>query len=286
MSYKPDHNDWMAYLYDELEGAAKEKMEQYLLDNPGARLELENFRQLRQVLGKAEDKEVIAPPIVLGDSKQRFLWNTPVFRIVSSIAASLLVIILAGKFTGLQMSMSGNEFRLSFGETRHAQPVTDTAQPAVSTQEVQQMINEALNQNNLAMQASWQQTQQKLDASLRSNLASNSGKIDKLVKEAANASQVQIRDYVAGLQSQNTQVVKDYFQLSGAEQKKYIENLLVDFAKYLQQQRSDDLQIVQSRLNSLEQNNDVFRQETEQILTSLITTVNTKGGAVVRETSY
>jgi len=48
---------------------------------------------------------------------------------------------------------------------------------------------------------------------------------------------------------------------------------LVDFSKYLQQQRNDDLQVVQSRLNNLEQNTDVFKQETEQILSSIITTV-------------
>jgi cob(I)alamin adenosyltransferase len=65
--------------------------------------------------------------------------------------------------------------------------------------------------------------------------------------------------------------VKDYFQLTANDQKKYIENLLVDFAKYLQQQRTDDLKIVQSRLNNIEQNNDQFKQETEQILSSIIT---------------
>jgi hypothetical protein len=52
--------------------------------------------------------------------------------------------------------------------------------------------------------------------------------------------------------------------------------LLVDFSKYLQQQRSDDLQLVQSRLNNMEKNTNVFRQETEQILSSIITTVGNK----------
>jgi len=145
------------------------------------------------------------------------------------------------------------------------------------------MINQSLDQNNQAMQASWKETQQKLDQSIRSNLASNSGKIDRLVKEASTASQEQIRQFVSTLQSQNTEVVKNYFQLSSSEQKKYIENLLVDFAKYLQQQRTDDLQLVQTRLNALEQNTDIFRQETEQILSSIITTV---GATETKETKY
>jgi hypothetical protein len=282
MSYKPDQHDWMAYLYGELEGAEKEKMEQYLLSDPHARKELEQYQQLRKMMGTVEDKEVIAPPIVVGDNRQRFIWNTPAVRMVASIAASLLIIILVGKLTGTQISMSGNEFRLSFGDA----PKSEVIQPAtqgLSANEVQNMINESLNQNNIAMQESWKETQQKLDASIRSNLASNSGKIDKLVKEASNASQEQIRQFVSSLQNDNAEVVKNYFQLSSTEQKKYIEGLLVDFAKYLQQQRSDDLQLVQTQLKALEQNTDMFKQETEQILTSIITTVN---GAEVKETKY
>jgi hypothetical protein len=282
MSYKPDQHDWMAYLYGELEGAEKEKMEQYLLSDPHARKELEQYQQLRKMMGTVEDKEVIAPPIVVGDNRQRFMWNTPAVRMVASIAASLLIIILVGKLTGTQISMSDNEFRLSFGDA----PKSEVVQPAtqgLSAMEVQNMINESLNQNNIAMQASWKETQQKLDASIRSNLASNSGKIDKLVKEASNASQEQIRQFVSTLQNENTEVVKNYFQLSSTEQKKYIEGLLVDFAKYLQQQRNDDLQLVQTQLKALEQNTDMFKQETEQILTSIITTVN---GAEVKETKY
>ena len=282
MSYKPDQHDWMAYLYGELEGAEKEMMEQYLLSDPHARKELEQYQQLRKMMGTVEDKEVIAPPIVVGDNRQRFMWNTPAVRMVASIAASLLIIILVGKLTGTQISMSDNEFRLSFGDA----PKREVVQPAtqgLSAMEVQNMINESLNQNNIAMQASWKETQQKLDASIRSNLASNSGKIDKLVKEASNASQEQIRQFVSTLQNENTEVVKNYFQLSSTEQKKYIEGLLVDFAKYLQQQRNDDLQLVQTQLKALEQNTDMFKQETEQILTSIITTVN---GAEVKETKY
>ncbi|WP_333821316.1 anti-sigma factor family protein [Ohtaekwangia sp.] len=283
MSYKPDQQDWMAYLYGELEGAEKEKMEHYLLSDANARKELEKFQQLRKMMGAVEDKEVIAPPIVLGDNgQQRFIWNTPVFRTVASIAASLLIIMLVGRFTGTQMSLSGNEFKISFGEPRKVD-VPSVAAPSLTVSDVQSMINQSLDQNNQAMQASWKETQQKLDQSIRSNLASNSGKIDRLVKEASTASQEQIRQFVSTLQSQNTEVVKNYFQLSSSEQKKYIENLLVDFAKYLQQQRTDDLQLVQTRLNALEQNTDIFRQETEQILSSIITTV---GATETKETKY
>jgi hypothetical protein len=80
--------------------------------------------------------------------------------------------------------------------------------------------------------------------------------------------------FVAGLQEQNLKLMQDYFKLSSSEQKKYMENLLTDFSSYLQEQRKQDLQLVQTKMNYLEQNNNQFKQETEQILTSLISSPN------------
>jgi len=283
MSYKPDQQDWMAFLYGELEGAEKEKIEQYILSNAEARLELEKFRHLRGMLGTVKDKEVIAPPIFVGDSKQRYFWSTPYFRTISSIAASLLVIMLVGKIVDLRIRTSNHELKISFGEQEEIKPANTAPASTLTAEQVQEMIKSSLNDNNIAMQASWQQSQQKLDASIKSNLAANSGKIDQLVREASTASQGQISQYVSGLREENLKMVKDYFSLTSNQQKDYIENLLVDFAKYLQQQRNDDLQVVQTRMNSLEQNTQVFKQETEQILTSIITTVGT---TPTQETKY
>jgi len=284
MSYKPDQNDWMAYLYNEMEAAEKEKMEHYLLSNPEARKELEQYQQLRKMMGSVEDKEVIAPPIVVGESKQRFIWNSPYLKTIVSVAASLLIIMLVGRFTGTRISLTDNEFKISFGSTEVKPEVKSVeTNPSLTSLQVQEMINQSMTENNLAMQASWKETQQKLDASIKNNLAFNSGKIDKLVREASTASQDQIQQFVSAMQAENTQLVKSYFQLSATEQKEYIEDLLVDFAKYLQQQRQDDLQIVQTRLNSIEQNTDVFKQETEQILSSII---NTVGAPAATETKY
>lgn len=282
MSYKPNEQDWIAYLYGELEEADRERVEQYLAAHPEARKELEQFKDLRSMLGAVTDKEVIAPPIFVGDHQRSYFWNSVHFKTVLAIAASLLLIILAGKFTGTQITASGNEFRISFGEPAKP-PVVQPPVAGLTPAQVQEMIAASLNQNNLAMQASWQETQQKLDASIRQNLAVNSGKIDKLVHEASTASQDQIRQYASTLQTDNMKMMKDYLKLTSSEQKVYIENLLVDFAKYLQQQRSDDLQIVQTRLNNIEKNTSVFKQETEQILSSIITTV---GGATPKETKY
>lgn len=272
MSYKPSENDLMAYLYGELENPEREAVEKYLFEHPEARHELDRLGNVRTLLGEVRDKEVIAPPIFVDDRKSRNLWDIPYIRTIGSIAASLLILILVGRLSGMKVRYQAHELRISFGET--AQP--DQATDVLSTGAVQAMINASLDKNNQSMQASWKETQSQLDASVNKSLALNSSKIDKLVREASVASQEQVREFVSGLQAENLQLVKNYFKLSADEQKQYIESMLVDFSKYLQQQRNDDLQLVQTRLNSLEKNTDVFKQETEQILTSIISTVGNK----------
>ena len=272
MSYKPSESDLVAYLYGELENPEREAVEKYLFEHPEARLELERLGDVRTLLGEVKDKEVIAPPIFVGDRKSPGLWDIPHIKTIASIAASLLIVILAGRLAGMSVRYDDRELRISFGETKQSNPTTD----ALSTEAVQAMINESLDRNNQSMQTSLKETQTLLDASVNKSLAVNSARIDKLVREASVGSQDQIREFVSGLQAENLQLVKNYFKLSADEQKQYIESMLVDFSKYLQQQRNDDLQLVQTRLNSLEKNTDVFKQETEQILTSIITTVGNK----------
>jgi hypothetical protein len=280
MNYKPDEKDWIAYMYGELDEQERAKFDQYLLDNPEAGLEMEKFHNLRNLLSQVGDKEIIAPPIMIGDQPfragsrghTRFL-NTPYIKTILSVAASLLLIILVGSLTGTNIRISDQQISLNFGAV-NAELQTATLSSSLTEDEVQRMINASLEKNNLKVEATLEETSKKLDASIRKNLALNSGNIDKLVREASSASQQQIRQYVETIRAENMQQVKDYFQLTSTEQKQYIENLLVDFAKYLQQQRNDDLQLVQMRMNSLEQNTNLFRQETEQILASIITTVN------------
>jgi hypothetical protein len=272
MSYKPDETVWMAYLYDELSGEEKERVEQYLQENPQALQEFQHLQHVRQMLATVEDKEVIAPPIVVESSNQRFFWNVPYFKTITSIAASLLLVMLVGKLTGLQVNYSNQELRIGFNTAVESSPETFLSAETLTASQVQQMIDASMQENNKAMLASLDENQQKLHESVQRNLATNSARVNELVQQVSLASQDQIRQFVAGLQTENQELVKNYFQLTASEQQKYIEGVLVDFAKYLQQQRNSDLDMLQTRLTSIEQNTSVFKQETEQILSSIIAT--------------
>jgi hypothetical protein len=142
--------------------------------------------------------------------------------------------------------------------------------PSVTEEKVQAMIESSLSKNNEVLAAHWNEEQQKLSRSIANNLDMNSKRIDGLMKTASQATQEEVRGFVASLQNENLKLMKDYFQLSSTDQKKYMESLLADFSGYLKEQRKQDLMMVQTRVTSLEKNTDLFKQETEQILASII----------------
>jgi hypothetical protein len=282
MNYKPDETLLISYLYGELQGEEKQQVERYLAEHPEALKEVESMAFVRKVLTNVSDKEVIAPPIVFDDHKTRYFWNTPFGRSLIGIAASITLILLVGKFTGLNASYTNNTFTIRFGEPK-ALPETETAQPGLSAYAVQEMIDQSLTRNNDQLQAQWTETQQKLDQSIRTNLASRSdADFNKLVQRVSAASEDQIQQFALTLQAENASMIKDYLTLNSTDQRKYMEELLIDFAKYLEQQHRNDLQVLQARLNSIEQNTDLFKHETEQILTSIISSVDNTNSLVTK----
>jgi hypothetical protein len=138
------------------------------------------------------------------------------------------------------------------------------------------MINNALHKNNEFVQASWDDSQSRVKADLINNTTLTTQKINEINQAAALESQEQIRRFMQNLQGENNRALQEYIRLSSNDQKQYIESLLVDFSKYMQEQRNQDLNIMNARLNTLEEDNTLFRQEASQIITSLISNNNSE----------
>lgn len=285
MNYKPDESTLIAYLYGELDAKEVEKVQEYLNRNPEVLKKLQGLNEVRSALSHAGDQEVIAPPIFMdATSHASRFWQSGYFKTVMSIAASILFLMVAARLIGPEISYSSGELRISFnGNKQIEKPVEQVIIPSLSSSEVQDMINTSLIKNNEQISSEWESNNKKLQASLKSSLTNNSEKIDELMKVASQASQEQVRTFVASLQQDNLQLMKDYMQLSAKDQKAYVESLLVDFSKYLQEQRKQDLVLFQTRMSSIEKNTDQFKQETEQILANIISNPE---GALKRVNNY
>ncbi len=277
MNYKPDENTLLSYLYGELEEKETAKLEQYFQEHPEERKRMQEMEDVLKVISGLKDKEVIAPPVFAeNEPTVRTLFRSVYFKTVISIAASFLLIIVAGRLIGMEIHYGGGELRITFDgikqemSVQSGKPSQSAEAQRLTPETVQAMINTSLTRNNELLAAHWVDNQKMIDQSIRVCLDRNSEKIDDLVKSASQASKDQVRTFVAGLRDENLRLVKDYLLLSSTEQKRYVENLLVEFSKYMQEQRNQDLNLFQTRMSSMEQNTDQFKQETEQILSSII----------------
>lgn len=260
----------ITYLYGECNADEKAEVEKYFMENPDELVRYKDLLFVKESLNKVVDKEVIAPPIFMEDEKPTVsLWKSGFIRYSTGIAAAFVILMIGAKLLGLQMNYSDNAFTLSFGS-----PVVKQIETGVSPTEVEAMINLALNKNNEFVQASWEDSQHKLQSEIKNNSSLTAKEINDINQAAALASQEQIRRFMQNLQAENNKVMQDYIRLSTNDQKQYIESLLVDFSKYMQEQRNQDLNIMNARLNTLEEDNTLFRQEAGQIITSLISNNN------------
>lgn len=268
MNYKPNESTLIAYMYGELDATESAKVMEYLNQHPEELEKIQQLMNVQEIMSGLRDKEVIAPPII-AEARHVHFWQTGYFKTLMSIAASFVLILVAGRLLGPEISYSNGELRISFNNASRTN--TNSIQQAMLTaNEVQNMIDSSLSKNNEVIQTNLNESQKKVEQSLSANLASNSAKIDGLMKVASQASQDQIKGFVAALQEENLKSMKEYLQLSAKDQNAYVEALLVDFSKYLQEQRKQDFQLFQTRMASIEKNTDQFKQETEQILATII----------------
>jgi ribosomal protein S2 len=147
----------------------------------------------------------------------------------------------------------------------------------MTAEQVQALIDASLTRSSEQAATRLNESQKRLETLLARNLDESNRKLDVAIRAVSQASQDELRVFVAGLQSENLKSVQQFMQLSTAEQNRYVEGLLVDFSKYVQEQRNQDLQFFQTRVNSLEKNTDQFKQETEQLLSGIISTTRKNG---------
>lgn len=270
MSYRPDENVLISWMYGELDDAEKAKVEKYFQENPDEFKKMQQLGVTKDIMSNIKDKEVIAPPLFMDDNDDKVIpiWRTNSFRTIATIAASFLLLIVAARSLNTEVNYSNGELRISFGKSQPVQQLP-TAN-GLTAMDVQKMIDESTKKSQETLDARLAESRDQLDQSIKQTLAGNTAHINQLVKQAQSASQSEIRTFVATLQRDNLAQMRDYLQLSSSDQRKYTDNLIVEFSKFLQEQRSQDLNMYQTRFSKLEQNTDELKNETELILASII----------------
>ncbi|MGK0487535.1 MAG: hypothetical protein ACJAXB_000711 [Candidatus Endobugula sp.] len=116
MSYKPTHEELVAYLYDEIEPTLKAQIEAYLKNNPKAKEELEALESTRLIFSDLEDEALPDNiPLLIPQGNSEWLY----WRKYVAIAATLLLLITFGWLSGFNMQSNKNGFQVAFGEIQN-----------------------------------------------------------------------------------------------------------------------------------------------------------------------
>lgn len=240
--------DWkeklMDYLYDEMDAQERIAFETELAQNEQLRIELQQLQGTKNITSRLEDETVSAPPFFQVYHTEKNHSKPQGIKWFMAVAASLLFLMVAAKFTGLQVSNSQGEFRMAFGETKQVEN-------GVQKSDVDSLISTALASYEEKLQ-----TQRKQD--FQSYLAASKNDNRKIIK-----------DYLTALETSNTAMMQAYWKESTQQQEVYLKTLLSDFAGYMEQQRENDMDYLIAKMELMESDKDLFKLETGQILNSL-----------------
>ncbi len=233
----------MDYLYDEMEIREKVAFEAELAKNPALQAELEAIQSGKAIMGQLKDEEVSSPPFFQLHRNEK----TPQIQGLKwfmAVAASLILLLLAAKYSDLEISNTNGEFRMAFGQEKQPDETIKKA-------EVQELISGAL--------ASYEE---KLDAK-------RTEEMDKLLSANRTENKKLINNYLKAMVNSNTEMMQAYLKESNEQQQIYVENLLTDFAGYMEQQRKEDMDYLFAKMELMESDKELFKLETGQIINSL-----------------
>lgn len=257
----------ISYLYGELSEEESREVRAYLDDHPEAAAEMADLGAVRGFLGEAKASEAV-PPLVLNlapDVSPRPWWT---HKWVPAVAAALALLLL---FAGLDLRVRWQPGELSFslGEPRGIQiPQVVAYEPDTSLRPLLRQMT--ARQDELSEQLAQQQTRNERLAQL----------IAQQPKAEVNPalSEEQLAALRQQLLSENRRLMQQLVAQSEERSVVHTAELMEDFALYLQEQRTQDLQLMTQAFNQVLYRQDAQREETEELLAMLITQVSRRGG--------
>ena len=258
MSYKPEESKLIAYLYDELSDAERKEVEVYLSGNPEAVRDLEALKETRSALSSLKDEEVDVPNFTFNSSPTIVVGNerllATLWKKSLAVAASIVLVLFIGYLTEFHMTIGKEGFKIAFADDVKG----------YNQEEVESLIASAIEKNNRSVN----QELLSAEASLKHLLDENLEEME--VTLAGQKGPADLDQKLLDQRQEFLELFKHMIETSELEQQKYMKDALVDFAFYLDVQRQDDLEAIQTKLNTLEDNDELNRFQANRILSNLL----------------
>ncbi|MBX2843485.1 MAG: hypothetical protein KTR26_17065 [Flammeovirgaceae bacterium] len=280
MSNRPDQSTLISYLYGELDEQENNKVKAYLEENLEVLKEFEALQNTRSLLSHLEDVPVNQPFILNTDhsgfTRQK---NPQVFwQRWSGVAAALLVILISVVVWQLNFEIENNELRIGFQDQKTPPAIEND--PVYSIQNLQDqeeylkmLVAEVLKEkqeNELLEMQDWKSNIHNEVNALKISISQQKS-IQLAQKPIPNQ---EMTELINQIREDNYTAMIKLLEYSNEQQKVYAQEMLTNFNDYLEGKRKKDLEVIEYAINNLKSRTDLKQEETEIMITKLITQLN------------
>lgn len=266
------NKELLDYIYGEMSTNEKKEFEIKLNNDSVLQNEYKELTEVRDVLENLKDKEVMEPFSAWAKQRSSYWYNTGqkrrrvVFRPITAVAASLIILMLVGYLTNFSISINDNGFQASFGVQS-----MDQAQ-YLSAEEVKSLVSREVAQSRNELLTQIAQNQERSDNKFTVMEASIIAA--KKTEARVPVTNEDLQNFFVNVENKNAETMKEYMKLTSNQQQEYFKTILTQFNDFYQKQRNDDLTFVQTSLLEMQQNQSSQKQETEKAIASIITSVS------------
>ncbi|MDJ1467450.1 hypothetical protein QNI19_34035 [Cytophagaceae bacterium DM2B3-1] len=266
-------NTLIAYLYGELDEAEAAQVKQYLEENAAARQEWERLSSTRVKLQQVED-ESIEEPIFW--KQQKIQTNTPEGKWKKwAVAAAIFVgILYSVAWMNIRISLHNNELSIRLGKDsetsiKEVVPAANTLASITTSDtaklsQIHTITNDSVALKRIVL----------LEQKLQRQIYALQMQQSVLQKHQTGLTSEQVAGLMNDLQQENFETMQQLLSSAGQQQQLYSQQLLTQLTDYLASQRKDDLQKINAVLNNIVQNTDQKQQQTDFLLTQVISKLN------------
>lgn len=267
------NKELLDYLYGEMSMEEKKAFETKMEENAQLKREFNELSSVRQELDNLKDKEVMEPFSTARRKTRSTGWlkasprNMIVFRPVTAVAASLLVLMLVGYLTNFSLSITKQGVYIGYTNQRQT-----SQENFMSANEVRELVNQEVRRNNEVLltkltsnQQGYEQKFASLESSIEQAIISNDNAI---------VTQDDLEKFFIDAENSNKELMKEYLKLTSAQQQEYFKTMLTQFNEFIQEQRNEDLTLIRNSLIDIKQSQNLQKLETDQAIASLFTSVN------------
>lgn len=273
METQDNSSDLMDYLYGEMTIAQKKEFEAKMEADPNIRKEFEELKTVREELAMLDDKQVMEPFGDRNPSDRRWMGkrisrSSIILRPLITIAAAIAFLLVVGYMTDFSLTVNDEGLQVGFNSSESL-----SAQPSVAIEDIKLLVAREIEKSNAGINAQLASNQANVDVRLTSleKAADNpvSTNKDIITKE-------ELSRFLTGIEQQNTELLRQYLNQASLQQQEYFKTMLTQFNDYLQEQRAEDINMLQAGLMEIQYKQTQQKIETENALANLFTTVSNR----------